>query len=68
MSTNCIQCMENDRAEGSLLCNACLEKNARASAKAQSLVEAGHPRHCAQRIIWDDGECECGLVDKLQND
>jgi len=26
-----------------------------------TLVEEGHPSHCAQRQIWGDGECECSL-------
>lgn len=68
MSTNCIQCMKNDRREASLLCDDCEEENAQAKAKAESLLEAGHTRHCAHRIIWGDGECECGLIDRLQND
>ena len=24
----------------------------------------GHPRHCACRQVWGDGECECDLYEK----
>ena len=25
-------------------------------------VEDGHTRHCACRLVWGDGECECEKV------
>lgn len=25
---------------------------------------AGHSRHCAQRQVWGDGQCECDLYKK----
>lgn len=33
-----------------------------AEVKIHELVEAGHALHCAQRIVYGDGECECGRV------
>ena len=26
----------------------------------ESLVKCGHTYHCACRMTWGDGECECG--------
>lgn len=27
-------------------------------------VENGHTYHCAARMNWGDGECECGLLER----
>lgn len=27
-------------------------------------VEYGHTYHCAARMNWGDGECECGLLER----
>jgi hypothetical protein len=27
--------------------------------KLEVFVKNGHTRHCAQRLLWGDGECEC---------
>lgn len=27
-------------------------------------VEYGHSYHCAGRLNWGDGECECGLLER----
>ena len=32
--------------------------------KIKKLQEAGHPKHCAKRQVWGDGECECSLYVK----
>ena len=29
--------------------------------KIADLIEQGHGRHCACRIVWGDGECSCRL-------
>lgn len=26
----------------------------------RKLIGLGHNPHCAKRIVWGDGECECG--------
>ena len=26
------------------------------------LRDQGHTHHCACRIVWGDGECECGKI------
>ena len=30
------------------------------SMRAQTLITQGHTHHCACRLVWGDGECECG--------
>jgi hypothetical protein len=33
--------------------------------RVEKLFEAGHTPHCARRIVWGDGECECGKDGEL---
>lgn len=33
----------------------------------ERLQMSGHSGHCAQRIVWGDGECECGITKKFEN-
>ena len=37
------------------------ERARRDNMDIQWMTEAGHTMHCAQRLIWGDGQCECGL-------
>ena len=32
--------------------------------KIEELRNQGHSHHCACRIVWGDGECECDLYAK----
>ena len=32
----------------------------------QKLMSAGHKKHCACRMVWGDGECECGIEAKRE--
>lgn len=32
-------------------------------AQIDKIQAAGHPRHCACRQVWGDGECECDLYE-----
>jgi uncharacterized protein YcfJ len=35
----------------------------RVISRYQQLLESrGHSYHCASRMVWGDGECECGLL------
>jgi len=36
--------------------------NPNADPRVDRLVGAGHTKHCARRIAWGDGVCECGLL------
>ena len=33
-----------------------------------ALEAKGHSHHCACRLVWGDGECECGLKDRETRD
>jgi len=33
-------------------------------AEIEHFQAKGHSRHCACRMIWGDGECECDLYNK----
>jgi len=46
------------------LCNSCHNENVINTKKIYELMKAGHPRHCACRQVWGDGECECDLYEK----
>ena len=37
------------------------ERARRDNMDIQWMTEVGHTMHCAQRLIWGDGQCECGL-------
>ena len=55
----CLQCGE-DRALGAdNLCFDCAKDNKRDCAQLQTLLDKGHTHHCACRLVWGDGECEC---------
>jgi hypothetical protein len=32
-------------------------------ARIKDLRKQGHTKHCSCRMIWGDGECECGMLD-----
>lgn len=61
-----------DRANENELCILCnewhwrlWEVEERENLKSIDRIEAkGHPRHCACRQVWGDGECECDLYRK----
>lgn len=42
------------------VCAACREQNNIDNQRISELVIKGHTDHCAKRIVWGDGECECG--------
>lgn len=42
------------------VCASCREQNDIDNQRISELVIKGHMDHCAKRIVWGDGECECG--------
>lgn len=60
----CLQCGENEAQKGSDLCVKCLRENDNNRQRHIQLVGLGHTDHCASRIVWGDGECECDLYEK----
>lgn len=55
----CAQCGE-EKADVATTCSACEIQNKLDCRRIQKLQKQGHDEHCAYRIVWGDGECECG--------
>ena len=53
----CNQC-EAEIGKG-FICSECYEENKAAMNKIEAARQEGHTLHCAMRLIWGDGECEC---------
>ena len=48
------------------ICSECHGLNERYHKEIIYLLDKGHTGHCAQRIVYGDGECECGnLIAKI---
>ena len=45
------------------MCEDCHLLNETTTREIDSLISQGHPRHCACRQVWGDGECECDLYE-----
>ncbi len=43
------------------LCNSCRLEQAEDHANIEKAMLEGHTYHCACRLVWGDGECECKL-------
>ena len=56
----CLQCGKKETLSADDLCFSCAKQNREDQTSLKLLQEAGHTRHCACRIVWGDGECECG--------
>ena len=41
------------------VCINCHEENKGYYAQINKLTKEGHTEHCAKRMTWGDGECEC---------
>jgi hypothetical protein len=41
------------------ICGECLGENKKDIIKIIKLINEGHTKHCAQRQVFGDGECEC---------
>lgn len=42
------------------MCQSCLNTNIEQLEEIETLIDEGHTEHCAQRLVWGDGQCECG--------
>ena len=45
---------------GSDVCADCIAESEMDAEKIYWFIREGHTRHCACRMTWGDGECECG--------
>lgn len=67
-----MKCKKCGKGAEHIYCPACNEKkwqafeveNADDIAQIDKIIASGHPRHCACRQVWGDGECECDLYEK----
>lgn len=60
----CPQCGD-ELAEGeTVICGGCERENVMTHMNIERLIKEGHTEHCAKRITWGDGECECNLKTK----
>lgn len=57
----CPQCGDLGPGPGRKLCDSCESENDIDSKLINAFVGQGHSRHCAGRMVWGDGECECKL-------
>ena len=58
----CKQCGEAILAPDDVdICSGCKLENDDDEAEIKKLVDAGHTQHCAERQVWGDGGCECGI-------
>jgi hypothetical protein len=53
-------CGQNEAVDGHALCVGCIAENDRDAESIERLIRQGHTQHCACRLVWGDGECECG--------
>jgi len=51
---------EKELTKNGSVCAPCREQNSIDNQRISELVIDGHTAHCAKRIVWGDGECECG--------
>ena len=60
----CVQCGES-KGNKEDICYSCLNTNFEDVLKIDQLVvKENHTYHCARRIVWGDGECECEKGDR----
>jgi hypothetical protein len=50
------------------LCEPCVKEWNEDAIKFREHRKQGHNRHCASRLVWGDGECECGLREEATDD
>jgi hypothetical protein len=66
-STKCFMCGRglsfaerlNCRTVGHNCCAGCKAEAKNDLKCINDLIISGHTRHCAYRMVWGDGECEC---------
>lgn len=55
----CKMCGYYEASGNGELCDKCLKESIEDTIKINNWIADGHPRHCACRLVWGDGECEC---------
>ncbi len=58
-NTRCLQCGVIGDVNYLGICCGCTEQNREDQKKIKQYIRDGHTEHCAERLVWGDGECEC---------
>ncbi|GEM_PF-3524683 len=58
-NTRCLQCGEIGTVNYLGICRTCTKQNREDQKKIAQHIKDGHTEHCAKRLVWGDGECEC---------
>lgn len=45
-------------------CQECYNENVDCEKRIDEYQVEGHTNHCANRLVWGDGECECHMKEK----
>lgn len=56
---HCLQCGISEGTASDGLCGLCRDQNEVDEHAIERHIANGHTAHCAQRLVWGDGECEC---------
>ena len=64
MKIKCRQCGKIAEIKKDIICSECIEDNKKDHDKIQKLIDKGHTLHCAERIVWGDGNCECVFIER----
>ena len=66
MAEICQQCGYY-RASKCGICDICAEINCDCDKAKGFAIRDGHTYHCASRMFWGDGECECNAAKKYSS-
>jgi len=58
-NTGCLQCGTVGEVGYDGLCPACVEADPADEMAIKQHIANGHTKHCAQHLVWGDGECGC---------
>lgn len=60
IGVQCWHCGELHDTKDGYLCKPCDERIKQDHYLIKAFEKDGHTTHCAKRMVWGDGECECG--------
>ncbi len=55
----CELCGIKEASGNGVLCDKCLKESIEDKIEINNWIADGHTQHCAYRLVWGDGECEC---------
>lgn len=60
----CLACGEREADKGAEICSTCEAEITAENKKIMDLEKDGHSHHCACRMVWGDGLCECKVKER----